>query len=192
MICVYSFIKWLQQLLILKTIFLCDRKIFQNSKFLFFSPLCMESFPECKLQVGTKDIYCLEKVKSNGSSTLDWAFIVKFKLPLLNFYFEALKVMAPRKACQSYNFPLSGCRNDWNGARVKPVVGRRERGLPHRSPCLGALACFWKSKSCFIELSPDVSKAPHRRPAVFWKALPSGLAGEAPPCLPAFLPPRLG
>ena len=124
--------------------------------------------------------------------SIDWAFIVKFKLPLLNFYFEALKVMAPRRACQSYNFLLSGCRNDWNGARVKPAVGRREWGLPHRSPCLGALVCFRKRKSCFTELSPDLSKAPHTLPAVFWKPLLSALAGEEHPCLPAFLPPRLG
>ena len=99
--------------------------------------------------------------------------------------------MAPRRACQSYNLSLSGCRNDGNGARVKPVVGRRERGLPHRSLRLGALAYFWKRKNCFIELSPDVSKGLHTLLAVFWKPLLSGLTGEHP-CLPAFLPPRLG
>ena len=99
--------------------------------------------------------------------------------------------MAPRRACQSYNLSLSGCRNDGNGARVKPVVGRRERGLPHRSLRLGALAYFWKRKNCFIELSPDVSKGLHTLLAVFWKPLLSGLTEEHP-CLPAFLPPRLG
>lgn len=67
--------------------------------------------------------------------------------------------MTPMRACWSHNFQLCGYRNDWQGIRVKTVVGRTREGAITPLINLSALVCFWKRKHCFPELSADMSQS---------------------------------
>lgn len=87
-------------------------------------------------------------------------FIVKFKLPLLNFYFEALKVMAAmREEARVTISPSVAIETTDMAAGSRLWLGEQKWGLSHLSFNLSVLVCFGKRKNCFIELSPDMSQS---------------------------------
>lgn len=123
----------------------------------------------------------------------DWAFIVKCKLSLLNFESEAPEVMAPMRACQSYNFPPCGYRNDCTGIGGSSLRLVEQSGSYHIAHFISA---HWrvsgKGITALLSRLQTWVKAPHMLPAVCWKPLLLVLEVEKHHCLPLSFPSLLG
>lgn len=155
-----AFIKLLQQLLSLEMIFFaCRRKSFETLNFFYSFVLNHSLNTGYGLVQNTFIILKNQSQTDQGpmkSGSIDWSR-VKYKPLLLNFYFEALNVLAPVRELERPTLWL------WKlskGHRARACGwAENEWGLPHLSFTLRASVSFWRRKNCFIELPPDMSQS---------------------------------